>query len=555
MKTTPIIHFFILVTAAVTSTILVPFVARLSVSIGGIDEPGPRKIHSMSVPRLGGVAIFCAFLFTSIYFCEIGREVKGLLTGAMVIFATGLVDDLFGLTPRQKLVGQFIAASLAVLIGDLYVRNLGNPFGLGVIELGQLAIPFTVFGIVGMINAINLLDGMDGLAGGVCTIVCVDFAVLAYTTRNMELFALSIALLGGLLGFMRYNSHPAIIFMGDAGSLLLGYCMGVFAVLLVNGGELAVSPYIPLLLLGLPVMDTLVVMVNRFRAGKSAFLPDKTHIHHRLMDMGLGQKAIVLIVYGITYLLSLIAIFGRHLSDTQLLLLLLSITITVYGLVHHLTHNANWLKWFSRQSNKSLRKVAVLRLRVQRCCVLLTSMKYVMLAILIMPALLPDLKNRMLPLLPLLLLGASACFYLLHRTWRDLTLQAFIYASGVFMIFAMENLGHDEVLPGVPLKAFSHILFGLLLCCVLATIALRNRASKLLVSPFEYLIMLIVLSTPLLPAALISQYHLLTVAAKSVLLFIGFKLVLMQQMQRNRKVLLAIVLSMSAIVCRFVLES
>ena len=551
MKTPSILHFFILATAAVTSTILIPFVARLSVSIGGIDEPGPRKIHAMSIPRLGGVAIFCAFLFTVIYFCEFDIKIKGLLAGAMVIFLTGLADDLAGLTPGQKLIGEFIAASLAVLVGNITVQNLGNPFGLGLIELGPLAIPFTIFGIVGMINAINLLDGMDGLAGGVCTIVCVDFAVLAYSTQNLQLFALSIALLGGLLGFMRYNSHPAIIFMGDGGSLLLGYCMGVFAVLLVDTDTLTISPYIPLLLLGLPVVDTLVVMVNRYRLGKSAFLPDQTHLHHRLMAMGLGQKSIVLVVYGITYLLSLIAIFGRHLNDTTLLVLLLALAGAVYGLLCYLTSSPDRRKWFSRRSSRSMRKAMMFRLRVQHSCVLLTAIKYLALTILIMPALLTENGSNFLALMPLLLMTAAACLYLLRRTWRDTTLQAYIYTSGVIMIFAMENLGHDEVLPGVPLKAFSHLLFLLLFCCVLATIALRNRASKLLVSPFEYLIMLIVLSTPLLPVELTSRYHLLTVAAKSVLLFVGFKLVLMRQMQRNRKVIFAIMFASAFMLVKF----
>lgn len=551
MKTPSILHFFILATAVVTSTVLVPFVARLSVNIGGIDQPDPRKIHTISIPRLGGIAIFCAFLFTVIYFCEVDARIKGLLAGAIVIFLTGLADDLSGLTPLQKLIGEFIAATLAVLIGGITVHHLGNPFGIGQIELGPLAVPFTIFGIMGMINAINLLDGMDGLAGGVCTIVCVDFAVLAYSTQNMQLFALSIALLGGLLGFMRYNSHPAVIFMGDAGSLLLGYCMGVFAVLLVNDGNLKVSPYVPLLLLGLPVIDTLVVMVNRYRAGKSTFLPDKTHLHHRLMDMGLGQKSIVLVVYGITYLLSLAAIFGRTLNDSTLLLLLLFVSTTVYGLLRYLTNSPDRSRWFRRRSSKSLRKVVILRLRVQHSCVMMTAIKYLALAILVMPVLLTDYSSHFVALLPLLLLSASACLYLLRRTWRDTTLQAYIYTSGVLMIFAMENLGENEIFPGVPLKMFSHLLFLLLFCCVLAMLALRNRASTLLGSPFEYLIMLIVLSTPLLPAELTGQYHLLTVAAKSVLLFVGFKLVLMRQMQRNRKILFAIMFASTIMLMKF----
>ena len=304
-----IIHFYILITSLIATTIAVPFVSRLSLRFGGLDAPGGRKIHNKATPRLGGIAIFCSLLFTVIFFSEINQQIKGFLAGAIVIFLTGLADDLGNLTPRHKFIGQFIAAGIAIFMGDICVRNIGDPFGLGIIELGPFAIPFTVIGIVGLMNAINLLDGLDGLAGGVCTLACISFAVISYSSGNPILFTLVIALLGALLGFLRYNNYPAIIFMGDCGSLLLGYCMGVFSVLLATGGEQPVSPYIPLLILAVPILDTLVVMINRKRAGKRLFLPDQTHLHHRLLDLGIGHRYTVIIVFGLSYLLCLIVIF------------------------------------------------------------------------------------------------------------------------------------------------------------------------------------------------------------------------------------------------------
>ena len=329
-----IAHFYIFITPLIICTILVPYVSRLSVRIGGIDTPDERKIHIQATPRLGGIAIFSSLLFTVILFCDIDQQIKGFLIGAIVIFLTGLADDLANLTPRQKFVGEFLAAGMAVFLGDIRVQNIGNPLGLGIIELGPMAIPFTMIGIVGLINAINLMDGLDGLASGVCAIACISFSAISFNSGNSVLFPLSIALLGALIGFLRYNNYPARIFMGDGGSLLLGYCMGVFSVMLASGGTVHVSPYIPLLILGVPILDTLVVMTKRKWEKKPLFSPDRTHLHHKLLDLGIGHKYTVLIVIGISYLMNMVAIFGCrlnnrtvcNLSDTILLLLLITIT-------------------------------------------------------------------------------------------------------------------------------------------------------------------------------------------------------------------------------------
>jgi UDP-GlcNAc:undecaprenyl-phosphate/decaprenyl-phosphate GlcNAc-1-phosphate transferase len=545
--------FYILATSALISTIMVPFIAHLSVRFGGLDRPDERKIHLRATSRLGGIAIFCSLLFTIIFYCDINQQIKGLLTGAIIIFLTGLADDLTGLSPRQKFAGEFLAAGLAVFMGDICVRHLGNPLGLGVIELGPLAVPFTLLGIVGLINAINLLDGLDGLAGGVCAIACVTFAIISFISGNAVLLLLSVALLGALLGFLRYNHHPAIIFMGDSGSLLLGYCMGVFSVMLATAGSRPVSPYIPLLLLGVPILDTLVVMVNRKLAGKRLFLPDKTHLHHRLLDLGLGHRATVLIVYGLSYLLSMIAILGRKLNDSSLLALLLFGALLVYAALNYLTRNDRWER-FGLASNAPLAISKSIRTFVHRSGFLSVGIKYLILAVLLLPVFVSHGDVHSLSLVPLSILIVSVGLFFSRYTWQSLLLQGCIYASGVFMVLVLENLGRDEYLFGLPLHVISHAIFLILLVLVGVKVLVRNRASGLIVSPFEYLIMLIVLSVPLLPQSFTGQYHLLTVAAKSVILFVGFKLVLMRHMQRNRRVILTIAVSALVLLLRRVLD-
>ena len=545
--------FYILATSVLICTILVPFVAHLSVSIGGIDKPGERKIHLQATPRLGGIAIFCSLLFTIIFFCSIDQQIKGLLAGAIIIFLTGLADDLANLSPRQKFAGEFLAAGLAVFMGGICVRHLGNPFGFGVIELGPLAIPFTIIGIVGLINAINLLDGLDGQAGGVCAISCVTFAIVSFISGNDTLLVLAVALLGTLIGFLRFNHHPAIIFMGDSGSLLLGYCMGVFSVMLATGGARPVSPYIPLMVLGVPILDTLVVMVNRRRAGKRLFSPDKSHLHHRLLDLGIGHRSAVLIIFGMSYLLCMIAIAGLKLSDSILLALLLMVSLTVYGGLSYLTRSGRRER-LGFSNDASLHVTRRIRILVHRSGFLPVAIKYLILAVLLLPVFISHNDIHALSLFPLFILIVSVYLYFAQHAWHNLLLQSSIYISGAFMVLVTENYGREHFLLGVPLHVVSHLIFLILLALVGIKVLIRHRFSRLIIYPFEYLIMLIVLTVPLLPQSVSGPLHLLTVSAKSVILFVGFKMVLMRQIRSNRKIILAIVGSALVLVLRSVLE-
>lgn len=236
----PKIHlFYIFLTSMLTSLVLIPPISRLATSIGVYDDQDERKLHSGAIPRLGGIAIFFAVLLSVILFSEINLQIRGFLAGAVVIFLTGLTDDLAKIVPVKKLLGEVLAAWVATVLGNLQINSIGNLFGGGAIELGYLSIPFTVFAIVGVINAVNLLDGLDGLAGGVTAIAACAIGLIAYLTGHNNLAVLCMALLGGVVGFLKFNSYPARIFMGDGGSLFLGYCLAVLSVQLVQQFPLA----------------------------------------------------------------------------------------------------------------------------------------------------------------------------------------------------------------------------------------------------------------------------------------------------------------------------
>jgi len=172
--------YYIFGSALTVSLIMIPPIAKLSARFGGIDRPDDRKVHSGDTPRLGGIAIFCAFLFPVLFFVDINAQVKAFLSGAVLIFLTGLADDLTSLKPWHKLLGETAAATIAIVSGGLWVTTLGNPLGLGEIALGHFAIPFTIIAAVGLINAINMIDGLDGLAGGILAVACLAFAVISW---------------------------------------------------------------------------------------------------------------------------------------------------------------------------------------------------------------------------------------------------------------------------------------------------------------------------------------------------------------------------------------
>lgn len=543
--------FYIFITALMTSVILIPPISRLSVRVGGMDTPDERKVHDNEIPRLGGIAIFCAFLFSVLFFIDIDHQLKGFMAGAVVIFMTGLADDLACLSPRNKLIGEILAACVAVISGGITLTTLGNPLGLGEIHLGYLEIPFTVFAVVGVMNAINLIDGLDGLAGGISAVAGLAFGVLAWKTGNSTLLVLLVALLGAIIGFLRYNTYPARIFMGDSGSLFLGYCMGFFPILLLNQAGGRVSPVAPLMILGVPVLDTLVVMGGRLMRGKSISSPDKTHIHHRLLKLGVGHRFSVLFIYGLTYVLALTAILLRRASDSIQFFVLITFCLVLYALLKGMAAMESLQVFASWKNNQSLQQTETYRSIVNYSRYLLAAIKYLLLLVLVQVVFISP--NYPVPIAWVigLLMVMMPVIWLVGGISGNSFLKSAIYCSGLVSIFLIENYGRQNTLAGFNILLISHTLFALLFVAVGMKVLLRNRAGQLITSPIEYLILFIVVAVPLLPRKFTAEYHLMSIAAKSVVMFIAYKLILMRQVRSNRKILMATFLSLLALVVRF----
>ncbi len=298
--------------ATLLSCIVTPFVRKLAWNLGIIDKPNRRRVNKKPVARMGGVALFVGLIGALVlYLIVLGKNgrfdknVNVYLLGLafVIIFTTGLVDDIISLKPLQKLSGQVLAACLAAA-GGLVIGKVADPLSSGnFISLGWLTYPATVLYLVAWTNIINLIDGLDGLAAGVSCIASSTMFVLSMWAGRFDAAALSLAVAGSTLGFLVHNFYPATIFMGDSGALTLGFALGTISLLSVTRIAGLTTIIVPLVVAGIPIIDTFSAIVRRTRAHVSFATADRGHIHHRLIAAGYNQRQAVCVIYGWTGLL------------------------------------------------------------------------------------------------------------------------------------------------------------------------------------------------------------------------------------------------------------
>lgn len=288
-------YFFVLLLSTLTTLGLTPLMIRLAARLKLIDRPGGRKIHPAPVPRVGGLAMVLGIIPALFLYGGFDQLTAFLLAGAAVLVAFALADDTVGLGYKTKFLGQGLAALIVTMLAKLCAFSLLFP--PNTINLpAWLSLPFTLLVILSVTNAINLADGLDGMAGGIMLQVFLCISLIAYGSGNTYITLLAVAVVGALFAFLRFNTHPAVIFMGDTGSQLLGF-LGIVLTLGLLQNNSYLSPLLPLLLFGLPVLDTAVVMVERIRRGLSPFRADNNHLHHKLIRLGLSHSGAVLAVY------------------------------------------------------------------------------------------------------------------------------------------------------------------------------------------------------------------------------------------------------------------
>lgn len=305
--------FTFLVALAVTF-VLTPVVKNFAIRIGAVDKPDARKVHHGLIPRLGGLAIYVGFMVSVIATIGFTYEMVGIMVGATFLIAVGIADDVYSLPPKVKLLGQIIAAAIPVVIFNINIEWIDVP-RLGIVYLPEIiSLPLTIFWIIGFVNTVNLIDGLDGLAAGIATIASIAIALLAFQMGQWVAAAAMIAMTGACLAFLQYNFNPAKIFMGDTGSMFLGYIISAVSVMGSMKTVATAVLIVPLLALTVPITDTLLAIVRRKSSGVPIFSPDKNHLHHRLLAKGLNQKQVVLVMYALTAFFSCTALIVIHLS-------------------------------------------------------------------------------------------------------------------------------------------------------------------------------------------------------------------------------------------------
>ncbi|AMW98122.1 undecaprenyl/decaprenyl-phosphate alpha-N-acetylglucosaminyl 1-phosphate transferase [Rummeliibacillus sp. G93] len=300
--------YLALIVAFVASILLTPFVKKLAYRIGAVDKPNHRKVHSSVMPRLGGLAIFIAFLIGIAVAHPMDKSVSivAILLGGFVIVITGALDDMLEITPKAKLLGQLAAALIVIFFGGVQIDFINLPFN-GKLDFGYFSIPLTILWILAITNAINLIDGLDGLAAGVSTIALVTLAGMAFIMSNGFVLVIALILAASTCGFLFYNFHPAKIFMGDTGALFLGFMIAVLSLLGFKNVTF-ISLVIPIVMLGVPISDTFFAIVRRLLNKQPPFSPDKSHLHHRLMSLGFTHRQTVLLIYGIAAMFGVAAV-------------------------------------------------------------------------------------------------------------------------------------------------------------------------------------------------------------------------------------------------------
>lgn len=317
-----------LVVALLVSFLMTPLVKAFAQKMGAVDIPKDnRRMHDHPIPRMGGLAIFFGFLLSVLLFVDLTGPVKGMLLGAVIIVVLGIFDDIYALGAKFKFCVQIVAALVAVF-SDNRIEWISNPnvFSSNPYwELGILAIPVTVIWIVAVTNSVNLIDGLDGLACGVSTISSMCMLVIAIAVSDGEVAFLMAALAGACIGFIPYNLNPAKIFMGDTGSTFLGYVLAVVSIQGLFKFYNIISFVVPFLMLGLPIFDTCFAFIRRIAHGQSPMHADRSHVHHRLIDMGLSQKQAVAVLYVISSILGLSAVVLTTSGPIKAMLLLFAL--------------------------------------------------------------------------------------------------------------------------------------------------------------------------------------------------------------------------------------
>jgi UDP-GlcNAc:undecaprenyl-phosphate GlcNAc-1-phosphate transferase len=512
--------FFSFITSLLIGMALIPPLRLLAARFQFMDQPGERKVHQHPVPRIGGIAFGIGAFVSILSWGPKDSITLSALLGGLIILGFGVWDDRVNLSYRIKLLGQIMAALAVIIVGGIRFESV--PFLIEGELPSWIGIPLTVLFLVAVSNAVNLTDGLDGLAGGLSFLTLSGIAYLAYLANDSTVLLLTIPFLGGLLGFLRYNTYPARIFMGDSGSQLLGFIMGVLAILLTDSTRGPFSPALALLLLGLPFLDTLGVIGQRLAEGRSPFVGDRTHIHHKLLSVGCSHYEAVTIIYAIQAGMLCLAYLLRWQSDMLIVPLYLILASTVlavfiassHGLIPNLAPQRARVssdRWLSNLLSRPWLQDLPIRF-------LAAVVPLFLIATVFLPAQVPQDIGYISTALFGIVLGG---LFFVPRL-APYFVRGGLYMGSTFLLY-VSDASWMRAVPPLPMTY--HMLFGTIAVMVLLCMRFDGQ-TRFKTTPLDYLMVFLAVIFPFLPEVSTDISALGLFAAKLIVLYFSFELLL-----------------------------
>ena len=501
---------------------LVPPLKSLATRYSAVDMPNERKVHTRPIPKIGGLAMAGGALIPILLWASLNGFGRALMTGAATIVVFGFLDDILDLPYKAKFLAQIIAALIVIHFGHLHLNYLGNLAPDDYQLPAALSIPLSVFVIVGVTNAINLSDGLDGLAGGITLMTFICLGYLAYLGEHYFTLTLSVAVIGAIFGFLRFNTYPAIIFMGDTGSQLLGFlaiCLSIY----ITQGNQPLSPLLPLIILGFPILDTLTVMTERIMKGRSPFKPDKNHFHHKLMRLGLYHTEAVFTIYVLQSLLITSAVVFRFHSE-WFWLVFYSLFSGVIILAFVILDRRKWTFPRTDLIDKAIKgRLKILKEKHIIIKICFRSIEYGLPLLLAISCLILDeIPGFFAAIAGGLSLVIITCL-LIRPSLSAAAMRLSLYLVVPFLIYLVEAVVRD-----LPLSAnrLYHIAFGVMVLFVILTLKFTRRRKGFKTTPMDFLVLFIALLVPNIPDTRIQSLHMGMVAAQIIAFLFGFEVLI-----------------------------
>jgi len=527
------IFFTTLLISMFITIAVMPVFRTLAVKLHAMDIPDPRKVHPRPMPKSGGIAMTIGALIPVLVWAPRGDLMRAILAGSGIVVALGILDDFRNLGYKAKFAGQLAAALLVVFYGGLKITNLGMLLPDDVCLPDWMAIPLTVVVIVGVTNAINLADGLDGLAGGISLLSFLCIGYLAYSTGQLPIAIISVATVGAIFGFLRFNTYPASLFMGDGGSQLLGF-LAITLSLALTQRNTPLSPLLPLIILGFPVLDTLTVMLERIREGRSPFVADKKHFHHKLMNLGLFHRDAVLAIYAIqAWLVTWAFVFRFHSEWFLLLSYLLFSGAVITGFL--VAEKTGWrFKRYDLVDSLIKGRLRALKERQVLIRFSFRIVEYGVPLLLLFTCAVPDHPPVVLSYLGFTLILLILLTLVFREKWLGGSLRLALYLVIPLLVY----LSEADMAPWLVgrTEAIYNLSFGILVFFVILTLKYTRREKGFKTTPMDFLILFIALVVPYLPDERIRSFHMGLIAAKIIVFFFSYEVLLGELRGEFRKV-------------------